>query len=146
MATWRISWLDLDHPSSNTAYRLDHEDGSLVFTGDVEIRQGCRERLVEFAAEADVLVMDAQYTNAEYPSRRGFGHSTPEDAVSVAADAGVARLFLTHHDPTHDDLMLAQMLAHARQFAGGKVQVDNARDGLEVEVGCGRPSKAARVR
>lgn len=140
-----IAWTELDHPSANTAYRIDDGQCALVFSGDVEVQQGCRDRLVDFARGADVLVMDAQYTAEEYAERVGFGHSTAEDAVSVARDAGVGRLFLTHHDPGHDDRALAEKVAHARRLAGAALRVDNARDGLEVTIGQDRRAQSAPV-
>lgn len=137
----RLSWIELWHPGGGTAYRLDYGGSSLVFTGDVEVAQGCRERLVEFARGADVLVMDAQYFPEEYESRQGFGHSTVLDAVDVARRAQVGRLLMTHHDPTHDDHRLEEKLALARGshlMKGGRSQglmIDNAYDGLRVAVG-----------
>jgi phosphoribosyl 1,2-cyclic phosphodiesterase len=130
-----LSWIELDHPGGVTAYRLEHRGTSLVFTGDVEVSMGCRERLVRFARGADALIMDAQYFPEEYPSRRGFGHSTVFDAVDVAVEAGVRRLLMTHHDPTHDDGKLDDKLAMARRRAGRRLLVDNAYDGLRVELG-----------
>ncbi len=137
-----VRWVELDHPSGSTGYRFEAEGGSFVFTGDVEVRQGCRDRLVEFARGADVLVMDAQYFPAEYPSRVGWGHSTPLDAVDVALAAGVRRLVLTHHDPAHDDERLDAKLALARDAVGTNgLVVDNAYDGMTI--GFGRSSRAA---
>ncbi|MFU8804192.1 MAG: MBL fold metallo-hydrolase [Bradymonadaceae bacterium] len=131
----RLSWTELWHPGGSTAYRIDYRGGSIVFTGDVEVQQGCRDGLVEFARGADVLVMDAQYFPAEYVQRRGFGHSTVLDALDVARDAGVARLLMTHHDPTHDDARLEEKLAMARQARCPGLAVDNAHDGLHVSLG-----------
>ncbi len=68
-------------------------------------------------------------------SRQGFGHSTPVDAVDVAVAAGVKRLLLTHHDPSHNDERLAQKLELAREYARPHgIMVDNAYDGLALEV------------
>ena len=47
-----------------------------------------------------VLVHDAMYTADEYERLRGWGHSTYEDAVALALDAGVERLVLFHHRPS----------------------------------------------
>ncbi len=130
------SWLELCHPSGSTGYRFEAHGASLVFTGDVEVRQGCADRLVAFAQGADALVMDAQYFPEEYGPRVGFGHSTPLDAVEVAIRAGVSRLIMTHHDPTHDDERLDAKLALAREAARGEgLIVDNGRDGMVIELG-----------
>ena len=96
---------------------------------------GSFDDLVELSRGADILIMDAQYFCEEYPMRRGFGHSTPIDAVEVALKAGVKRLVLTHHDPTHDDERLAQKLQIAREHAAPEhLLVENAYDGLVLHV------------
>lgn len=130
-----VKWAEMCHPFGCTAYRIEHDDQVFVFSGDVEIQQGCRCSLVDIARGADVFVMDAQYFPAEYEGREGFGHSTPQHAVEVAVAAGVERLVMTHHDPSHDDTKLQQKLACARREAAGRVVVDNAADGLVVDVG-----------
>lgn len=143
-----IAWTEMVHPSGSTAWRItDLSDGaSLVFTGDVEVRHGCRDALVAFSAGADLVVMDAQYTVAEYPQREGFGHSTTADAVGVAADAGVGRLVLTHHDAAHDDVTLDAKLTEAREIAVRNevsMQIDNAFDGMVATVSPARVDAGA---
>jgi hypothetical protein len=66
-------------------------------------------RLVELARGADLLGNDAQYTAEELQKRRGWGHSSFDQAMQVAEMAGVKRLALTHHDPDHDDEFLERI-------------------------------------
>jgi phosphoribosyl 1,2-cyclic phosphodiesterase len=136
-----IRWCDVTHPSGCTAYRFDYRGASLVFTGDVEVQLGSRDRLIELARGAEVLIMDAQDLPTRY--RRGFGHSTSTDAVEVASKAGARRLLLTHHDPSHDDAALDAKVALAREAAPGALRVEAARDGLEVAIGAPAPTPAA---
>lgn len=131
----QVQWAEMCHPSGSTAYRITHGDTTMVFSGDVEVRRGGRPELIELATGADVLVMDAQYFEHEYPDRRGFGHSTTNDALEVALEAGVDRLFLTHHDPTHSDDDLDEAVARVRQKVDGQVQIANACDGLQIAFG-----------
>src|SRR5205823_2857730 len=51
---------------------------------------------------------------------RGWGHSTVEEAVTRAADAGVRRLVLFHHEPEHGDADVDGMLAAARRVANAR--------------------------
>lgn len=130
-----ISWTEVWHPSGASAFRIDDGSHAFVFTGDCEVQQGRRDALAELAAGADVLVMDAQYFPEEYHSRRGWGHSTPLDAVELAKEVGVKRLILTHHDPSHDDARLEEKLAVAREAArGSRLVVDNAYDRMVVNL------------
>lgn len=130
MGTATVTWTEMSHPSGSTAYRIDDGHNVFVFSGDVEVQEGgSMKHLVRLARGADLLVMDAQYFPVEYSTRRGWGHSTPLDAVEVALAADVSRLVLTHHDPGHDDARLEAKLDLARQAARGTgLVVDNAFD------------------
>lgn len=55
------------------------------------------------AHRADILIHDAQYTDAEYANRQGWGHSTMSHAVTFGRLAEVDKLLLFHHDPMHTD-------------------------------------------
>ena len=116
---FRITPLRLKHPGGVLAYRIEAEGRALVFATDVEHAGQVDPALVELARGADLLVHDAQYTTAEYlgqggPSRVGWGHSTIDEAVEVAARAEVARLALFHHDPSRTDDGVAVLEAYAR--------------------------------
>ena len=49
--------------------------------------------------------------------RRGWGHSTYEEAVALAMAAGVHNLILTHHDPSRSDAEVEKIIEAARQLA-----------------------------
>ena len=95
------------------------------------------QRVVDFAKDADLLVFDAQYTAAEYPSKIGWGHSTVEDSIRVGAEAGCKSVAIFHHDPTRSDDALDEI----EEFCAGEVLrvkrpdmlVFAAREGLEIE-------------
>ena len=53
----------------------------------------------ELAAGADLLIHDAQYTDAEYACCVGWGHSTYRHAFEFAARVGAKEMVLFHHDP-----------------------------------------------
>lgn len=84
------------------------------------------EAALALAAGANVLIHDAQYTAEEFSSRRAFGHSTIDYAVSLAVAAGVGQLVLFHHDPrrTDDELDLIGC-----SLASAPVAVSVAREG-----------------
>lgn len=69
---------------------------------------------VELAKDANVLVHDAQFSDDRYRVTRGWGHSTVTHAVRFADVLGVEQLRLFHHDPSHDDAVLAGLERHAR--------------------------------
>jgi phosphoribosyl 1,2-cyclic phosphodiesterase len=73
---------------------------------------------LELAAGADVLIHDAQYTPEEFAEKAHWGHCTINYAIRVAREAGVKTLVLFHHDPSHSDDRLDEILADARTESG----------------------------
>jgi phosphoribosyl 1,2-cyclic phosphodiesterase len=107
------------HPNGVMLYRVFFQGKSLVYATDLEEAPGGHPDVIEFARDADLLIHDAQYLESEYTSavnpRKGWGHSTFESATGVAKKAGVKRLVLFHHEPTHDDRCIDQILRLARR-------------------------------
>jgi len=95
---------------------------------DAEIDEG----VVRAAKNADVLVMDAQYTPEEYEIKAGWGHSSIVHATGAAQAANVEKLLLFHHDPMHNDAFLDQMLERAQ---GLYANTDMAREGEVLPIG-----------
>lgn len=112
---FRIQAAEMTHPNGVLCYRISAKGRSVVFATDVEHGDRLDKRLLELAEGADLLIHDAQYTEAEYANRRGWGHSTWEQAIGVARAAATARLALFHHDPTRTDNQLAVIESVAAQ-------------------------------
>jgi ribonuclease BN (tRNA processing enzyme) len=84
-----------------------------------------------------VLIFDAQYTEEEYQSKRGWGHSTWLEATRVAKDAGVKQLVLFHHDPLHGDETMHGIVNRARRHFES---TDAAREGTTIATESFRPA------
>jgi diguanylate cyclase (GGDEF)-like protein len=100
---------------------------------------------VEFLRDADLIVHDAQYSEEEYATKRGWGHSTIDYATDIAAAANARRLALFHHDPTHDDAWIERAEAAARgraAAAGSSLHVFAAAEGLELNIEGDRETRA----
>jgi CheY-like chemotaxis protein/phosphoribosyl 1,2-cyclic phosphodiesterase len=145
----------LHHPAMTLGYRIEADGAAVVYVCDHEpysethwhgdlspghaeaiAHEGDR-RHARFMAGAGLVIHDAQYTPEEYPSKKTWGHSTYEYAVGLATAAGVQRLALTHHDPTHDDTFVAALELRARAYAqqlGSAVEVCCAYEGLDLTV------------
>ncbi len=107
----------LNHPQGAWGYRIESDGAAVVVATDVEHGHLTLDGLLrDWAKNADLLIYDAQYTDAEYATRAGWGHSTARAAAQVAADAGVKQLMLSHHDPDHDDAMMDEIVAQTRQL------------------------------
>ncbi len=59
------------------------------------------DAVIEFAADADILIHEATYLGALADQAHARGHSTVREAAEVAREAGVGRLILTHVSPKH---------------------------------------------
>lgn len=120
-----------NHPGGAYGYRITEESGTMVYCTDVEHVDGIDPRVVHLARNADLLIHDAQYTDEELRFKKGWGHSSWEQAVEVARLAGVKRLALFHHDPEHDDAFLFNVEKESQRLFP---QAFVAREGMEVEV------------
>ncbi len=121
------------HPGPTVGYRLVAEEGSLAYLPDHEPALGVRDFPGQpswtsgwgLAQNVDLLLHDAQYTDEEYCSRVGWGHSSLTQAVAFAELAGARQLVAFHHDPGHDDDFLDSFVQ------GGVVA---AREGAVLEL------------
>lgn len=110
-----VSTFCLTHPQGASGFRVVHGDKVVVYATDHEHGEPEADlRLLNAARGADVLFYDSQYTPEEYPNRRGWGHGTWLEATRVGAAAEVKKLVLFHHDPSHDDTKMDEILLQAR--------------------------------
>jgi phosphoribosyl 1,2-cyclic phosphodiesterase len=126
-----VDSIPLSHPDGSVAYRVSHGDRRLIFATDHEhgVEQVDRA-LVEFCRNAEYLIYDATYMQAEYETlRKGWGHSTWYAAVQVARKAEVKTLVLFHHHPEHTDAQLDEMERIARLEIPSTLV---AREGMEL--------------
>jgi phosphoribosyl 1,2-cyclic phosphodiesterase len=126
----------LNHPGGSVGYRVNWRGLSIAFITDTEhFPDRLDENVLHLARQADILIIDATYTDAEYyekdNSKIGWGHSTWQEAVKVAKAAGVKQLILFHHDPSHTDDDLDAIAQEAvLQFPATIV----AREGLAIDL------------
>jgi phosphoribosyl 1,2-cyclic phosphodiesterase len=120
-----------NHPGGAFTYRIESRGTVLVFCTDIEHGDRLDPNIIDLSAGADLLIHDAQYTPAELPQKKGWGHSSWEQAVEVAQRAGVKRLALTHHDPDHDDAFLMRIEEECQQHFSNVVL---AREKMEIEL------------
>ncbi len=131
----RVDATLLNHPQGGFGFRFREGGHSFVFITDNELgaEQGRRmPEFAEFARDCDLLIHDAQFLPSDLPERRGWGHSTYVEAVTLAQMAGARSLILTHHDPSRSDAEVEKIIDLARKLAatGALPQyIDAAREG-----------------
>lgn len=128
------------HPGSTVGYRIGDGARSLAYLPDHEPALGARHfpgparwtSGAALAAGVDLLIHDAQYTDDEYPSRVGWGHSRAVDALAFARLTAVDRLVTFHHDPAHDDARLDAL--HAELEAASTIRIERGQEGRSLAV------------
>jgi phosphoribosyl 1,2-cyclic phosphodiesterase len=138
----------LNHPALTLGYRLETDGATVVYCCDHEpfsreVAEGYREisgldqQHADFIEGADLLVHDAQYTAAEYPSKVGWGHSSAEFVVKLARHANVKHVILAHHDPLRTDEAVDGIITKLRDGLRedhSTVLVSAATEGEAIEV------------
>jgi phosphoribosyl 1,2-cyclic phosphodiesterase len=106
----------VNHPQGCLSFRIENNGRSVHYATDNEPGAAQSDRaLRELARGADILIYDAQYSREQLRNdRKGWGHSTWEEGVEIAREAGVGELILFHHDPDCDDETVARIEAAAR--------------------------------
>jgi phosphoribosyl 1,2-cyclic phosphodiesterase len=148
---WRIGDVSIraeavTHRGPTLGYRLSDGETTVCYIPDHEPALGAPIDRIEnewisgydLARDADLLIHDCQYTDAEYPDHVGWGHSALEDTLTFADRVGARRTLLFHHDPLHTDEMLDAMAERARERWTARGHADDeielAREGAELEV------------
>lgn len=113
----RIFCCPLNHPQGSVAYKIQDENNNIVIATDTEHPlHGIDKNLADFSAGSNMLVYDATFTPAEYQtSRIGWGHSTWLEGTKLAKQSGVKKLFLSHHNPDHQDSQIDDIVSLARE-------------------------------
>ncbi|WP_298501625.1 MBL fold metallo-hydrolase [uncultured Maribacter sp.] len=119
------------HPGGAHGYRLEVNGKVLVYCTDIEHGDTLDQKVIDFAKGADVLIHEAQYTPEELPMYRGWGHSSWGQAIEVAKLAGVKKLYMTHHDPEHND---AFILEEEKKCQAIFKKCYFAREGEEIKI------------
>lgn len=140
---FRIESAFVIHPGPTVGYRIKGENAVFTYIPDHEPALGLTGLLkdpkwisgINLAEGADLLIHDAQYTTEEYNSRKGWGHSSIEDTIQFSLLAGVKRLLLTHHDPSHSDIILDNIFAEIKSRLSQPFPYEMAVEGMEIDLG-----------
>ncbi|MHC4884673.1 MAG: MBL fold metallo-hydrolase [Planctomycetota bacterium] len=149
----------LNHPIACLAYKVVHDGKTFVYGGDHEpFRNLYRDgdsgeemdeeflkeldenavhqntRVADFCRDADLVSWDSMYTEEEYQSKIGWGHSYYKANMKFARDAGIRHIVFNHHDPARKDEELdayAEKLNPVAEQLGFTLTF--AREGLSLE-------------
>ncbi len=154
IGTAKVTPYLLSHPVIDFGYRIECNGKSVFFTGDHEPPYNIYEphdaeykdyqtfvdeknlSIAKAIENVDVLIADCSYTDAEYPSKLGWGHGTFTSSITSAKAANAKVLFCTHHEPTRSDDALDAAFAqalHDNSDSIGTLDIRLAREGETYE-------------
>ena len=135
----RITFRKANHPGDSYAYRVDDGKHRFIYSTDTELTTNDflkNEENSAFFSEADLLVMDAQYTLGEAIEKYNWGHSAFSLAVDFAANWNIRHMVLFHHDPSYDDHKLYNNLQSAKWYTERMsikgLKLSLATEGMEI--------------
>lgn len=113
----------LIHPQGATGYRANIGDKSICYVTDTEMGPDGKptEDMLKLAKGADLLIIDAMFTDQQVCSCQGWGHSSWRQDVALADAADVKTLCLFHHHPLHSDDIMDQIAADVSKARPGTI-------------------------
>jgi ribonuclease BN (tRNA processing enzyme) len=137
---FRIDVAFVCHPNPTVGFRVSDGRSVLTYLPDHEPALGSGEidrdpawvSGYDLARNANLLIHDAQYSDAEYPSHVGWGHSSVRQACQFAALAKVGMLVPFHHDPSHSDQEVERIVGEAVQQVSPGIPVVPAAEGTTL--------------
>lgn len=131
-ADMKLQTAMLNHPGGSVGYRLEFAGQSVAYITDTEHQPGELDpNVLELIRDADLMIYDGNYTDEEFLSHVGWGHSTWQHGVRLANAAGVKTLAIFHHDPGHYDTLLDAISLDAQAARPGTII---AREGLTLHL------------
>ncbi|MFB3921584.1 MAG: MBL fold metallo-hydrolase [Terriglobia bacterium] len=121
----------INHPQGCLTFRIENNGKAVHYATDHEPGEASSDQAVrELARDADLLIYDSQYSWDQVRGpKRGWGHSTWEEGVSICQEVGVKEFILFHHDPDRNDEAVDELQRIARgRFAKSRA----AFEGMEI--------------
>ncbi len=155
----RIRAFRLPHPGGSLGFRIESKESVFVLATDCELDQvalnaaeirtnprGVRQfdqKFLEYFRGADLLVVDAQFFDDEYETRRGWGHNPVATVVDLCQQVTPKMCALFHHDPQHTDdtvrTLVSETFGRLEQRGARDMLIFAAREGVTMQVNRPRP-------
>lgn len=123
-----VDWLELNHPGGAAGYSIKCDEGKISYLCDNEFEDSQLAELSHFVKDSDIVIWDGMFTDAELPAKKGWGHSSIEQAIEFYKECDVKKLLIAHHDPGRLDSELDEL---SSILPAG---IEFAHDGMKVSV------------
>lgn len=111
----QIDCIPLQHPGGSFAYRFREGGKTFIFATDSEFNGEYLEKLStdhsHFFNNADLLIIDSQYSLDDSFMKFDWGHTSYTMAVNCGVRWNIGDLVLTHHEPSYSDAIIANHFA-----------------------------------
>ncbi|MCL2410829.1 MAG: MBL fold metallo-hydrolase [Treponema sp.] len=136
-----VSAKKMNHPGGSWAYCVNENGKRLIYATDVELTSDDfikNEENISFFQNADLIIIDSQYTLGEAIEKYNWGHSAFSMAVDFAANWNIKHMVMFHHDPTYDDHKLYGLLQSAKWYIERmslkEIELTLAVEGLKITI------------
>jgi len=130
-----ISYRKMNHPGDSYAYKIEYGNHKVIYATDTELSSNDfikNEENTSFFSDADIIILDAQYTLGEAIEKYNWGHNAFSLAVDFVANWGIKHMVLFHHDPASDDHKLHNILQSAKWYTE-RMNIDGIKLSLAME-------------
>lgn len=104
----------LDHPGRATGYRVEFAGKTVaIITDTAHVPGKPNQSILKLIRNADIVIYDGMFTEAEFAERPDWGHSTWNEGARLADLAGAGTLVIFHHEPSRTDEQMDTILAEA---------------------------------
>ncbi len=97
-----VTAFKLDHPDPCFGFRIEKNGKAYAHAVDHEAKRITEVELGNDASlfkNADLLYIDAQYTESDMVQKKGWGHGTFDRAFEICSVYNIKHVLLAHHDP-----------------------------------------------
>ena len=113
----KVSCCKMNHPGDSYAYSVEENGKTLVYATDIELSDfEADDNVNKIFGDADVAILDSQYTPQDAQSKSKWGHSSFCQALDFAVNMNVKKLFLFHYDPSYDDKKINSIFHSAKMY------------------------------
>jgi len=139
---FHMELVPMNHPGKAFGYKIKIDDKIICYFTDNEIDPPYEKSieldvLTEKCRNADILIHDAQYIEADMPLKHGWGHSLISQVTKLGESAEVKNLVYYHHDPERsDDDIDAELEIASKTLKenGSSVRPYFAYEGLKLSI------------
>jgi ribonuclease BN (tRNA processing enzyme) len=131
----------MNHPGGSYAYCVKEKGKRFIYATDSELTTGDfteTEENINFFKNADLIVIDCQYTLGEAIDKFNWAHSAFSLAVDFSVNWGIKHMIMFHHDPESDDQKLYNNLQSANWYLERMnikgIELSLAYEGMEISL------------